>query len=82
MIKSEYFVADTEVSLEYKKRQGERRKKKWPKMFSESEQRPKVEIRRQVECEAVWQLQELQVEERDAPSPKKKKVLNLFKELK
>lgn len=51
-------------------------------MFSESDQRPKVEIRRGVECEAVWQLKELQVEEQDAPSLKKKKVLDLFKELK
>lgn len=41
-----------------------------------------VETRRVIDCEAVWQLKELQAEADDVPSPKKKKVLDLFKELK
>lgn len=72
-------MADTEVSLEdgNKKREGKEVKNvqsKWAKI------RLGVEIRRGVECEAVWQLKELQVEAQDVPSPKKKKAIALFKE--
>lgn len=72
-------MADTEVSLEdgNKNREGKEVKyvqSKWAKI------RLGVEIRRGVECEAVWQLKELQVEAQDVPSPKKKKVIDLFKE--
>lgn len=72
-------MADTEVSLEdgNKNREGKEVKNvqsKWAKI------RLGVEIRRGVECEAVWQLKELQVEAQDVPSPKKKKVIDLFKE--
>lgn len=38
-----------------------------------------VDVRRGIGCEVMWKLRESQVEEQDMPSPKKKKVLNLFK---
>lgn len=79
MIKSEYIVADIEVSSEDRKRQKEENK---ARNVQWSEQRPRVEIRRGAECEVVWHTNELQIEEQDVPSPKKKKVLDLFKELK
>lgn len=55
-------------------------KKKWPKIFIESQERPRDE--KGIGTKAVWQTREFQVEEQDVPNPKKKKVLDLVKELK
>lgn len=38
-------------------------------MFGESEERPRVKMRKGLGCEAVWQLKGFQAEEQDEPSP-------------